>query len=41
MNIPTNYAIPNASTEEIFKGILSASFMDVTFNEYRIAEYEK
>jgi hypothetical protein len=41
MNIPINYVIPNASTEEIFKGTLSASFMEETFNEYRFAEYEK
>lgn len=41
MNIPTNYMKQNASTEETFKGILSASFMEETFNEYRFAEYEK
>lgn len=29
------------ATEEPFKRILSASFIVVTFNEYRIAEYEK
>jgi hypothetical protein len=28
-------------TEEPFKRILSASFMEETFNEYIFAEYEK
>jgi hypothetical protein len=41
MRIPTNYMIPDASTEEPFKEILFSSFIVVTFNESRIAEYEK